>query len=61
MPPTGWQPDPALVKFLYAGLAPAYVGFGSMRQRAASLGETIHTEDGIGCAVASINNQLSNK
>jgi sterol 3beta-glucosyltransferase len=27
---TGWQPDPALVKFLQAGPPPVYVGFGSM-------------------------------
>ena len=33
----------------------------NMRQCAASLGETIRTEDGIGYAVASINNQLSSE
>jgi sterol 3beta-glucosyltransferase len=31
LPPTqGWQPSPALEKFLSAGEAPVYVGFGSM-------------------------------
>jgi sterol 3beta-glucosyltransferase len=28
--PAGWQPDPALVRFLEAGPPPVYIGFGSM-------------------------------
>jgi sterol 3beta-glucosyltransferase len=28
--PANWQPDPELVRFLQDGLAPVYVGFGSM-------------------------------
>lgn len=29
-PPPGWQPDPALQRFLDSGSPPVYVGFGSM-------------------------------